>query len=275
MCLLTDENKEKTELCVKTKEIRLGSYLFEESNIVFEKFQFFKLLKYTGEGENIFIVSTQKTKEKFKAKIVGNNPKKFFGGMIVDYSKENDCYIIDIASKDEKHEEKKFTDDLSHVYEEIKSSWEINALPIFIKYETFLYTDNNLLKLYLEYLNNKNLLEIDEVKKYLVKFLKREKAVRMFLEVKNKQVTLFLFNKKRTFKVFESLITLLEEEEIKQHCANNFFKGYYFEYLVKNEKYEEAVKMYDEEEYSNLLLKISKPANKQKFQEFINCTLKE
>ena len=134
-----------------------------------------------------------------------------FGGKIINYDESTRLYTIEcqtIPSKDSDNGVKENNED---IIAEIRKETQ-NPLPLFIKYETYLYSDINILIMYLNYLNDNNIFELENVKKYLIKSIKFEANIQKLCQIDNKELLVFLFNKTYKKNVFLHLIKWLSVE---------------------------------------------------------------
>lgn len=270
VCLESETTKGLSEIEVKVKQVRFGSYVFEESPVLFDKAQYFKILRhFKGKHDSHAIVKCLKTKTELKAKFIGKTDNKNFRGKIIDYNAKDDIYIIDTNIIEDKKEEKVVLDNTEKI-EEVKSNWDNNPLPIFAKYEDILSKDAKFLALYLKYLHEKNMFELEDVKKYVNRFLRKETPLQIISEVENKELLNYIFTKSKSKKVFEQLIKILTPEEIEKHCTNHIFRSFYFVEQINNNKYEEANKVLAAENDKNTFLRKIRSKEKRKaFEEFI------
>lgn len=236
--LPTKNIQNKTDIFVKVHKIRLGSYVFVESAIVLDTFQFFKLVSHVKNNticQNLYIIYLVKTKEKIKA-ILKNFPhKKVFGGKIINYDESTRLYTIEcqtIPSKDSDNGVKENNED---IIAEIRKETQ-NPLPLFIKYETYLYSDINILIMYLNYLNDNNIFELENVKKYLIKSIKFEANIQKLCQIDNKELLVFLFNKTYKKNVFLHLIKWLSIEELEVYCRQKHLLKFYLGKLINENR---------------------------------------
>lgn len=228
----------KTDIFVKVHKIRLGSYVFVESAIVLDTFQFFKLVSHVKNdiiSQNLYIIYLIKTKEKIKA-ILKNFPhKKVFGGKIVDYNENTHFYTIECQTITSKDTDNNVKDNNEDIINEIQKETQ-NPLPLFIKYETYLYNDINILVMYLNYLNDNNMFELENVKKYLTRLIKFESNIQKLCQIDNKELLLFLFNKTCKKNVFLHLIKWLSVEELEVYCRQKHLLKFYLGKLTNENR---------------------------------------
>ena len=259
----SENSKEKDVLNVKVKNIRMGSYEFELSRILIDVYQYFKIINYCKQ-EDVYYVKTVKTNEKLKARILGKGFSKTFGGKIVEFIEEELLYIIDTNIGEKEVKEISMEVSNAEEIEDIRKEWNLS---VFAKYDHLLQTNVNVLKMKLDFYNEKSFLEVDEFKKYINRFIRKEKSLKVIVEVKNKNLLKYLFYKLKSMCVFEKLMEVCELSEILQ---DGLLKKFYFEKLVSEEKYNEAIDIYGRDNLEILCNRITKKSHRIKFEEFLN-----
>ncbi|ORD94917.1 hypothetical protein ECANGB1_1882 [Enterospora canceri] len=217
--LETEDTKNKNELVVKVEKVRLGHYVFRESGLEIGGRRLFRIVGRTA-ATDCFLLRIQKTKEKLKARVIGDHRIKQFRGSIVDYDDTTDLYLVEIEKEEEREEAANKSETNKEVLDEIRESLLLNNYAVFAKYDSLLYTDVEVLFLFLSHLLSQNKLDLEDISKYLPGHLKNENTTRKLAEIRNKPLREHIFRKTGKKSAFLALSEMLSPAELREYCKN-------------------------------------------------------
>ncbi|KAL6122489.1 hypothetical protein NUSPORA_00478 [Nucleospora cyclopteri] len=238
----TTRTRDKKSLFVRVDAVRVGSYVFKEALIDLYKDICIRIVSYNVTNK-FYYARIAGSNEKIKV-VIENNTKKVMRGQLIKY--ENEIYTFKQSESELQGASEERKDAFYREEEQLKKELEEaeNKLAVFLKYEHLFVKSENILYLYLLYLSDNNLLEIEEVRKYI-----NSKRANKILEIENVDLIKYIFNKSKTKKSLFKLLNMGEQVEL----SNLQLKEFYIEYALKHDREDLLEKVKGDKNYMKLI----------------------